>query len=170
MSLLKTGMMDEIPIIRFRGIFSWRGLYQFMREWFERNNYNFNEKKYKHKGDEVEVEMLGEKKIDAMYKEYVTIAIHIWDLKEVEVEEEGKKVKKNYGKFELTIDGSIEVDYSGRFSEPKSKLGKKLGEWWFKITKKDFEIKVADPFYYELYNLHEKLKKYLKMEMDSGAY
>lgn len=162
------GVMGEIPRIRFKGIFDWAGLYRFMRAWYDDNIYEFNEKRYKHKKDEVEVELTGKRKIDQMHRFHVFMSIHIWELKDIEVEENGKKVKKNHGRFELDIEGKIEIDYSGRFAE--SEWSKKIGKLWFRVVKNKFDSDIADVFYYDLYKLHQQLKSYLKMSMDTNAF
>ncbi len=168
MTIATVGVMGEIPRIRFKGVFDWKGLYRFMRAWYDENRYLFDEKRYKHKGDEVEVELTGKRKIDQMYRFQVFMSIHIWELRDVEVEENGRKVKKNHGRFELTINGKIEVDYSGRFSE--GKWSKMIGKLWFRVVKNDFDSNVADVFYYDLYKLHRDLKSYLNMTMDTNAF
>ncbi len=158
----------QIPIIRFRGDFSWQGLYRLIRGWIDKKEFRFTEKKYKHKGSDVEVEMQGDRKIDAMHKYYLIVEIKIWELKDVEAIEEGKKVKTNSGRMELKISGSVEVDYSGRFSGRP--LYEKLGRWWMKITMRDIENFHLDPHTYDLYGLHQEIKSFLKMETDSNAF
>ena len=170
MAIDKIAVWDDgqYPIIRLRGNFNWIHMYRFARHWIEDQRFRYYEKRYKHKGDEVEVEMRGDRKINSMFRYHVEVDFHVWDLKEVEVIEGTKTVKTNSGRIQIIIKGSVECDYSDRFKG--GKLHETLGQWWFKVMEKDIEVNHIDGLAYLLYSLHEKLKKLLNVTGDSNAY
>ena len=157
----------ETPIIRFRGVFDWLELYRVIKNWIASERFTPQEKKYKHKGDEVEVEVWGDKKIDTMFKHRVDVAIHVWDLKTVEIMENGVSKKANTGKLEIVFTGKVEVDYNNTFSG--GKMAEQLGKWYFAIMKNDIKKNQAGTLESDIYRLHLKVKKFLKMESDSNA-
>lgn len=158
----------QLPIIRYKGVFDWSGLYRYCKFWIEDNRYKFHEKRYKHKWDEIEVDIQGERKLDEMHRNYIDIGFHIWNYKEIEVIENGKKVKRGTGRVEVKIHTDVQVDYSGRFNE--GKFAQLLGNWWMTIRSKEFEANYLEKYTYEVYRLHQEIKILLNMETDSNAF
>lgn len=158
----------EYPLIRYKGVFDWPGLYRYTKFWIEDNRYKFHEKRYKHKWGEVEVDFIGERKIDEMHRNWVHVYFHIWNLKDIEVIENGKKVKRNSGRIHIMIDTSVEVDYSKRFDQ--NNFTRMLGRWWLTIRQKEFEPQYLEKYTYEVYRLHQEIKILLNMTTDTNAY
>ncbi|MBD3209221.1 hypothetical protein GF367_02270 [Candidatus Woesearchaeota archaeon] len=158
----------QVPMIRYKGVFDWEGLYRLCRLWIEDNRYKFQEKRYKHKGDELEIDLTGERRIDEMHKQHLYVYFHIWHLRDIEIAEGTKTLKRNTGLVHVEIWGSIEVDYSGRFEG--SKFKEKLKKWWMIIRKKEFLGTYIEPFTKTLFDLHTKIKTFLNMSTDENYY
>lgn len=158
----------QVPVIRYKGQFDWQGLYRLVRTWIEENRYKFQEKKYKHKGDEVEVDMTGQRKLDEMYRRNVHVHFHIWHLREIEVVEGTKTVKRNTGHVHIEILGGVEIDWQGRFKG--SKMTEKLFKWWKVIKKREFTATQLEPMSIELYRLQTDIKSFLNMQTDANYY
>ncbi|MBN1274866.1 hypothetical protein JXA12_01055 [Candidatus Woesearchaeota archaeon] len=157
------------PIIRYKGMFDWQGLYRLVRMWLEENKYRYHEKRYKHKGDEVEVEMVAERKIDEMHKYHIFIYFHIWDLRDIEVVEGTKTLQRNTGRLHIKMEISVEIDYSKRFDESKP-ITKKLKEWWIQVRRQEINALHHDKITREIFSLHNDIKTFLNMRTDANYY
>ncbi|MBR9690396.1 hypothetical protein GOV08_01805 [Candidatus Woesearchaeota archaeon] len=153
--------------LKYKGFFDWKSLMKFMRGWIEGNHYTFMETEYKEKPDqygiEIEWRTTNNKKIDGLYQYYIKWYLRVWDLDDVEVEENGKKVKKNQGRIRIEFDAMLEVDYEGQFESRNffKKMEKFLADH---IIKEDIESGHADALYYELNRFKNEVEAHLKME------
>lgn len=168
--VLPTNGMIEL---RFKGILSWEGLYQLTRGWLDEHKYDYMEKKYKDKaatvfGREVEVEMRPELKVNEFYKLHIDISWKIYDFKEFEAEIDGEKQLVTDGRFWVRFVPWVEFDYSGKFS---SEFQKKLLDLLVdKILLRFYENKVYGVLVHDTYDLHAKIKSFLKDKTEFNAY
>jgi hypothetical protein len=160
----------QIPIIRYKGTFDWPGVYRLCKMWLEDNRYvNHNELRYKHKGEEVEIDLAGERKIDEMHKFHVSIYFHLWQLKDITVAQGTKTLKMNNGLLQIEIWGGVEVDYQGRFQ--KTEFTRKLRTWWHhNIGQREYQANYNDRLVFDLYQLQTAIKTFLNMETDINYY
>ena len=154
-------------ILKYKGVFSWKILKRFIRSWFESNNFIFFEKKYKEKpgqyGVELEVTLVGEKKIDGFYKHTVTLDLHIWDSVPVEVIKDGQKNMMDDGRIKLDFDGAVTWDYEGQFEG--STFFKKLESFLTKhVINEDIDSIHWDSLYYEVNRFKNEVENLLNME------
>lgn len=165
----------QVPVsnIRFKGVFDYDGLMQLVYDWMDRRKFKIIEKIYKHKGGaagwEFERELEGTRKVTDYIKYVITVAIHTWDTKEVEVIKDGKKMKLNKGRLEIKMNIGIELDYAGRW-ESSEAMEKVRNFFHSYIIKKEIAFKHADPLYYGMLALHTSIKKFLAMEGATSAY
>lgn len=159
----------QVPIIRFKGVFDWQGLYRLTRMWIEHNHYVFNEKRYKHKGDEVEVDLYGERKLDEMHKYDLYVHFHIWHLRDIEVVEGTKTLKRNEGILHIEMHSVLRLDWTNRFQEG-GKLNKMLYRWWKVVQKNEINAKYLEPMSIDLYKFHTDIKTFLNMTTDANYY
>lgn len=152
-----------MPVIRFRGEFDWFGLYRLVRDWLQGNRYDYEERRFKQKPDEIEVDMVGEREIDALHKNHIYVYIQVLNYEERTVN--GKRMLK--GRLEMRFQATLEVDQNNRF---KGKMGTVLGKWWFTIKKRDILFKYADPLIYDVYGLHTDVKEHLGLTAKSNAF
>lgn len=111
-------VIDKQKII-YEGLFNVHDLYKIIEVWFEERNYDKREIKnvemVKPEGKYVELEMEPWKKITDYAKMVIKIRITMQNLKEVEVERNGSKVKLNQGSLTLVFDSWVETDYEDRW-------------------------------------------------------
>lgn len=159
---------------KFEGIFNYEEFFRIMDVWmrdkfwdkFEKRNEEF----LKPDGTkQIEIEFTPWKKYTDYYKATLKIEMMVTDLKEVEIEQDGKKKKMHKGKIEWKISGYLVVDYEHRWNREV---------WYFirdvfdkfvnrRITKKYYDLLIDDCN--ELYNT---LTAYLNMhayKMSAGA-
>lgn len=160
-------------VIRYVGVFDWEGLYRMMQAFFTKKGWDFNEKKYKHKpwnyaGDEVEIEWESYKKITEYFKDWVYVSIYI-----IEFNKTGQKGPKGQdlykGRLKITLQAELETDYADDFEKSKywQLMRTFLNKW---VLKKEIDFKHDSRLYYEVYGMHQKIKKFLKMYADYNAY
>jgi hypothetical protein len=72
------------------------------------------------------------------------------------------------GRFWVEITGTVDFDYNDKF---KSEFSKKLITFLVKrVFWKYYRIHHIEKLYRELYDLHNEIKKYMKMETGFNAY
>ena len=159
--------------IRFKGVFDYDGLMQMVYDWMNNRRFKIIEKVYKHKGGssgwELERELEGSRKVTDYIKYVITVAVHAWDAKEVEVIKDGKKMKMHKGRLEVKMSIGIELDYAARW-ESSEAMEKVRNFFHNVIIKKEIAFKHADPLYYSMLALHTDIKKFLGMEGATSAY
>lgn len=149
-------MAEKEPIysstIKYGGIFSFKDFYKFCYEWLiEETGMDFvMENKYeeKIKGDEKEivVEWEGQKKLTDYFRFDVKVKFEIKGLKNVEVMQEGVKIKTNSGSAKVSVKGSLVRDYENKFEGTHTKkFMRAVYEKWIITSRvKQFEDVVAE--------------------------
>lgn len=170
--------MQEYPIfpaplkIRFKGYFDFEGVYRLIQKWFINRQFRYHEKRYKDKldtprGNEIELDVWGEKEVTEYYKYYVEVNYHLWESKDVPVLEGGKKVMRCRGRMDLKLHGKIITDWQKRYDS--SNFVQKSMELFLNkfVLKNEREMKHIDYLDKELHKLEAQIKKFLKMETDA---
>lgn len=159
--------------IRYKGTYDLDGIYKTIRGWLDSHRYDYMEKVHKDKatnpwGNEVEWEMTPEVKIDGFIKYEIYIRTKFYDVKEYEVTVHGHKHKVTDGKFWIEITGNVVFDYKGNF---------KKGFWddMMKFLVKDlfkryYRVHHIEKLYKDMFDLHNEIKKFMKMETAFNAY
>ncbi len=137
--------------MKYDGIFSFKDFYKFCYEWLtEETHMDFvMEGKYeeKIKGDEKEVvvEWEGQKKITDYFRFDIKVKMEIKRLKEVEVMQDGIKVKANSGSAKIGVKGILVRDYESKFEGTAfRKFMRSIYEKWIITSRiKQFEDYVA---------------------------
>jgi len=149
--------------IKHKGYFDFNNLLQDIKSWFDENDYDFSAPKHKHKASEEEVKFEGERKITGYIKFVLTVAMRIWEFKEVEVIKEGKKVKANYGRVALEFTPAYVLDYEERIK--KGGLLQELQDFYHKyIIKRKIEDYWEDELMRQASGLISVIKKDLNYE------
>jgi hypothetical protein len=165
-------IMDQVQI-RWKGTYDFGGLYRLIRKWLDDHKYDFMETKYKDKiatdsGNEVEIIMTPELKVNEYIMFHIRIQIKNWEFKDYEIMVDGHKKKVSDGRIVIWMNATVEHDYSGRYKTPfEKKIHKFLIET---ALKRYFEIKYYDVLTYDLYRLQEDIKKHLNMEHTYNAF
>lgn len=168
-------MFGDQPLARimFKGIFDWEELYRFIKRWFEDQQYFFEEGTFKSGSDdfgkEQEFKWKGERKVDNYYKYTITIEMHSWGVRPVEVIEKGKKKTMYKGRFIMEFFGKVETDYQGMWKKSQFALNVKnfLDRYFLKSERMAIYV---DRLYYNITKLHAEVKEHLKMHSRGNAY
>ncbi len=156
--------------LRYSGIFDWDGLYAAIIDWAKLYSYKWTEKAYKHKvpspaGAEEEIEWILETKATEYLKYHITIAVHTWDMIDVDVEINGKKRTLTSARVYVIIDSRLEWDWQNNFGA--TSFLKKLREKYFFISGSVYHW---DTLYYRVWGLHGMIKKYFDMQSKNNHY
>jgi len=160
--------------VRYKGLFDFDGLYNLIAHWFKSRGYWFHETTYKHKvpsplGAEDELKWEGTKKVNDYVQYEIEIEMHLWDMTEVEVEKDGVKKTLTNARFELIIDGDLEIDYQGRWQ--RSAFWAAVGDFYHKyIIKKEWETVYGDELWYRMQKLQNTIKEFMDMQAKGYEY
>ncbi|MBI2151137.1 hypothetical protein HYU21_00220 [Candidatus Woesearchaeota archaeon] len=159
--------------LQYEGLFDFDGFYSTMVDWAKNYGFLFFYVDYKHKvpdpfGAEQEYKWTMFKRVDSYVSYKITIEGHTWDHTEVNVEVDGKKKTLTKARFYLILSGDVSSD-TYKIFDPKKPLAKKLGAWYNKIFKREFEGHF-DTLTYRLYNLHALMKNYFDMQSKKYTY
>jgi len=114
-----------VSTIRYKGIFDYDGMYKMMRAWFSDREYDFWEKRYKHKrrseGSELEINWEAWRDVTELLRNWIYVYFHLWDYEEVEVIKDGKKKKMVKARMLIEFSWIIEVDYEDKWHDSKLK-------------------------------------------------
>lgn len=161
-------------LLKFKGIFDMEHLYRTLRGWFTRRGYYLEEPTYKSKptamgGTEDEIELKGYRKETDYFKFWVSVYIHTWDCKEVEVIKDGKKKKMNQARMTIKFGGYIESDYQNRWqSTPFLKWLNNMYENY--IINPEISNVYEDKLYYYILKLYDLAKECLGSETKGSEY
>jgi hypothetical protein len=104
--------------IKQKGIFDFKKFYNFAYDWLRDEGYKVIEKNYTEEitGDskKIEIKWVAKKKISDYFQFVIQTDWLVLNLKNVEVQKEGKKVKMNSGEPELKIKGILVKDYENK--------------------------------------------------------
>lgn len=105
---------------KHKGIFSFPAFYKFCYDWLvDETELLMQETKYVEKlqGDakEMDIEWKGFTKLTDYFKFDMKIVFKILGLKQVEIVQDGKKVKMNQGQVEMKVKGILVRDWQGKF-------------------------------------------------------
>ena len=107
--------------VGYEGLFSVKELYRLIDAFFREKGYDKREIKNSEKvtpeGKFIEVEMMPWKKVTDYAKNEIWMRIIIENLKEVEVEKNGVKVKLNQGSLKIVFYGYLTTDYENRWEQ-----------------------------------------------------
>jgi len=106
--------------IKYDGIFSFQNFYQFCYLYIkEEMGFGIVENSYseKIKGDskDISIKWSGNQEVNDYFKYSITINFQIIGLKNVEIEKDGQREMTNKGSIEISIKGSLILDYNGEY-------------------------------------------------------
>mgnify|MGYP001559023789 FL=1 len=106
--------------IKERSVFSLGELYKILYRWFELHEYSFQEQEYRDEdlgggAKHIEIKWYAEKNIDDYFKAVIEINFLVLGLVDVEIEQEGVKIKSNKGEIELNTKAYLVKDYDRKW-------------------------------------------------------
>ena len=137
--------------IKYEGIFSFKDFYKFCYEWLrDETGLSLQEKKYveKIKGNlkDIDVEWEGSKKMTEYFRFDAKVKFRILRLAEVELNQDGQKIKTNKGSVEISVKGTLVRDYDGKFETTATKkfLRSIYEKWVIASRINEYEDKIAN--------------------------
>lgn len=141
--------------IKHKGIFDLSDILQGIKKFLEDDYFKVHFPAHKLKqpagGWEHEMSIYGERKINEYVKFTIKLFIRLFDIKDIEVVKEGRKVKMNSGRIAAEISGVIDFDFENRFGGSKFLQG--LQDFYHKyiikqdigdVWEDDIMLKMAD--------------------------
>lgn len=107
--------------LQYEGLFSFKDLYKLIDDWLKENNYDkvekMNMEKVSEEGKYIELVLEPVKYLTDFVEYIIKMRIIGRNIKEVEVERDGKKEKLNQGSLYIRFDAILETDYEGRWEQ-----------------------------------------------------
>ena len=108
--------------IKYGGVFSFADFYKFCYDWLtEETGLGISEDKYIEKlsGDSksIDIEWSGTRKVTDYFRFDVKIKLKIIGLTNVEIVQDGKKIRSNKGSVDISVKGILVRDYQGKFEK-----------------------------------------------------
>jgi len=162
-----------VSVVRFKGTYDWAGLIRVIRAWFEEHEYDFFERRYKHKdqelGAELEINFEATREMNEFAKEHIKMYFHIWDQNDVEVVKDGKKRIMQKGRFYVEFTGTLELDYENRWESTAFK--RTMRDFYINyIIRKEIDNVWGDRLWYDINLLQQDVKRFLGMQTESDVY
>ena len=151
--------------LSYEGIFNVTELYKLIDNWLREKGYDKKEKRMAEKvakdGKFIEWEMEPWKKITDYARIVIKLRTIMTDIKEVDIEVDGSKVKMNQGKADFIFDGFLETDYENRWeSKPLYYFLRTLfDKYIFKPYTSGYYSNVID----DVNDLHTRIKSFLNL-------
>ncbi|MBW3015626.1 hypothetical protein KY330_04350 [Candidatus Woesearchaeota archaeon] len=112
-------VVDQLTF-SYSGLFDIHELYSLIDSFLKEKGYDKYEKKnisqVTPSGKHMELELRPWKMISDYVKLWMKITVFMTNVKDVEIEKEGVKVKLNQGNIQIVFDGYIETDYENRWA------------------------------------------------------
>jgi hypothetical protein len=135
--------------IKYEGLFDFKEFYRFCYQWVaEEMQLDTVEDKYSEKisGDSkgIKIEWTGTRKVTDYFKYSVGIKFEIMNLTNVEITQNGRKIKMNNGSVEVKVKGTLIRDYEGKFEKTASKkfMRSIYEKWVISSRVEQFETKL----------------------------
>jgi len=166
--------LPAISTIRYKGMFDFDGLYKMMRGWLKEREYEFFERRFKHKfrpaeGAELEINWEAERDINEYARNEIHIYFHLWNYREVEVIKDGKKQKLVSARMLVDFKPTLILDYEDLWDDTPTKRFLRTLYNKF-IIRHDIEDVWEDKLWYEVNLLQQETKKHLGIESHSDVY
>ncbi len=136
--------------IKYDGLMDFKEFYKFCYQWLtEETELDVVETKYAEKisGDakNIDIEWSCSRKVTDYFKFQITVKFKVLNLSNVEIVQDGKKLKMNKGSVEVSISGTLVKDYDGKFEHTSSqKFMRAIYEKWVIYSRvKEYEGKLV---------------------------
>ena len=112
--------------IKKKGYWKFSDVYAFLYDWLKTKNYSVNEESYEESSGaakEIRIKWTAAKKVTDYFKYEMTLKWHILQMKDAEVEIDGKIQKTNNGDLKIEVDATFCRDYDKNWeSKPLHKF------------------------------------------------
>ena len=101
--------------IKQKGYFNFKDLYSFCYDHFSDRGYGVSESEYSENigtdGKEISIKWEASKKVTDYFKYSISVSFDVGGMKDVEVEQDGKKISTNKGSVKIKVSATLERDY-----------------------------------------------------------
>lgn len=151
--------------LSYEGLFDVKELYKTVDDYLKETAYDkvekINAEYVKPEGKYIELTLEPNKKISDYVQYRIRMRVYITNLKDVEVEKDGKKQKLNHGKVYIRFDAILETDYEHRWEQrPLFFFLRVLVD---KYVYKFYTGKYEGDLKTDLTNLHTRIKAFLNL-------
>ncbi len=160
----RTLVVDQTKLA-YEGLFDLAELYRLIDSWFYERGWD----KYEHINQEIQtgsgrqIRLVLEpwKCISDYFKLIIRIKANFRDVKEVEIEKDGKKIRLNQGEIKIIFDGYVVSDRQGKWNDKPF--------WWFlsiifnKFIFKEQFNRAERWLLSDLDDLHQRIKSFLNI-------
>lgn len=117
---------DDLPVlhIKHRGFFNYSELLQAIRQWYVDDDFtsinmpSFRQKFPSPTGIDNEIEITGYKKVTEYVMFHVNVFIRVYNMRDIEIIQDGKKIKLQDGQVIVRVMTTLELDWQNRFQGP----------------------------------------------------
>ena len=157
-------VIDQMKLT-YEGIFDLNGLYRLIDGWFYQKGYDKWERKNYEQvlptGKDIEIEVLPWKKTTDYFKNIIRIRMRFVNVKDVEIEKKGAKLRLNQGRIMMIFDGYLESDYDQRWEDkPMFFLLRTLFD---KYVFKSYFTKFEKWLVNDVYDIHGRIQRFLNL-------
>ena len=144
----KYNVFDES--LKHKGFYNYSDLYNFCFRWLKEEGYLVSEDEYTEKltagGKDVKIKWVARKRISDYYRNVITLKWQIIAQNDVEVEENGKKIKTNKGDLKIKFEGDLEKDWEDNWDRtPFWKSMRSIyDKYIIRNTTEEYEDKLID--------------------------
>jgi hypothetical protein len=108
--------------IKYNGVVNFADFYKFCYEWLrDEMGIPISENKYSEKiageAKNIEIEWNGIRNVTDYFRFEIKVSFRVGGLTNVEITENGRKIKTNKGSIEVGVSGNLVRDYSGKFEK-----------------------------------------------------
>ncbi|MBW3022981.1 hypothetical protein KY308_02670 [Candidatus Woesearchaeota archaeon] len=151
--------------VQYEGIMNLRDIYKIIDDWQKDNDYDtiekLNAEYVRPEGKYIELTLEPEKKVSDYVKNIIKIKLIARNIKDVTVEDEGRKKKMQEGELAVTLTGVLETDYEGKWEQKATIffLRVLVDKYIYKFYTDKFESALAK----EIKDLHTQIKSFLNL-------
>ena len=157
-------VVDNLQL-SYDGLLNINELYMLIDKFFKDHMYDKREtqnmEKIEPKGKYIEIELQPYRKMTDYVKFIIRIRINMFDVKEVEIEKDGQKIRMNNARVNMVFDGFLETDYEGRWEGKPTYVFIRtvFDKFIYKIYTERFEKQLSE----DVHNLHAQIKSFLNL-------
>ena len=157
-------VVDQLKL-NYEGLFNFNELYKLVDAFFFEKGYDRmefrNDEVVTPDGKQLLIELRPWKKTTTYSKNIVKIRFYVFDLKDVEIEKEGVKIKLSQGKVMFIFDGYLESDYDNKWeAKPMFFLIRTIfDKYIFRAHFNKFEKWLVN----DVYDIHGRVQKFLNL-------
>ncbi|MBI2547877.1 hypothetical protein HYW21_00860 [Candidatus Woesearchaeota archaeon] len=160
-------------IFHYHGLVDFEALHHTIVKYFDGKAYEVHEPVYKHKipspaGYEIEWKLDAFRKTTDYFKDWIHIHAHAYDMKDVEVTQDGEKKVLTDCRLRISFKAELESDWQGRFTG--TKFRELLGKMYLDLLFTKKLTLYGDRLEYKVQKLMTQIKEALHMTTDIDEF